>query len=333
LANQKQPDEQGAKMNPAVVAVTDTVFPNLDPARSALEPAGAELRMAAEPTAEAILEVAGDADALLVTYAKITPEVISGLTRCKVIGRFGIGVDNIDIPAAHAAGIVVTYAPVYCLDEVSDHAMALLLSLSRKVTYANRLVQQGRWEMPAVVPIARLRGRTLGLVGLGNIPQRLVPKAQAFGLRVISFDPYAADELFETLDVERVEFDELLARSDYVSVHAPLTPETTKMLGADAFAKMKPDALLINTARGPLVDVEALADALEAGRLGGAGLDVLPTEPPDASLRLLGRDDVILTPHTGFYSEDALLDLQTTVATDVAAVLMGKTPRFPVTPR
>lgn len=320
-------------MSTPVVAVTDTVFPDLEPAKRALAAAGAELRLASGSSPEAILEVAADADGLLVTYAKITPEVIAELTRCKVIGRFGIGVDNIDLPAAREAGIVVTYAPVYCLDEVSDHAMALLLSLVRKIPYANRLVRAGRWEMPAVVPIARLRGRTLGLVGLGNIPQRLAPKAQAFGLEVISSDPFAPDDVFERLGVERVEFDELLARSDYISIHAPLTPQTANMFGAEAFAKMKPDALLINTARGPLVDVEALADALEAGEVGGAGLDVLPTEPPDASLRLLGRDDVILTPHTGFYSEDALLDLQTTVATDVATVLVGGTPRFPVAPR
>ena len=316
-----------------VVAVTDTVFPSLDPARDALSVSGAELRMAPDQTVDGILSVAADADALLVTYAKITSEVIAGLNSCKVIGRFGIGVDNIDLTAAAAAGITVTYAPVYCLDEVSDHAMALLLSLARKIPYATRLVSAGRWEMPAVVPIARLRGRTLGLVGLGNIPQTIVPKAQAFGLEVVASDPYAPDEVFERLGVQRVDFDGLLAVSDYISVHAPLTAETEKMFNADSFAKMKNDALLINTARGPLVDTEALADALESGAIGGAALDVLPVEPPAADFRLLGRDDVILTPHTGFYSEDALLDLQTTVASDVATVLTGGSPKYPVTLR
>lgn len=320
-------------MSAPVVAVTDTVFPNLDPARAALAGTGAELRMVGEPTLEGILTAAADADALLVTYAKITADVIAGLNNCRVIGRFGIGVDNVDLAAAAAAGIIVTYAPVYCLDEVSDHAMAMLLSLARKIPYSTRLVSSGRWEMPAVVPIARLRGRTLGLVGLGNIPQKIVPKAQAFGLNVVASDPYATDEVFERLNVGRVDFDGLLAGSDYVSIHAPLTPETEKMFNADAFSKMKNDALLINTARGPLVDTEALADALEAGQLGGAALDVLPVEPPAADFRLLGRDDVILTPHTGFYSEDALLDLQTTVASDVATVLSGGTPKYPVTVR
>ena len=320
-------------MTAPIVAVTDTVFPSLDPARAALEGANAELRMAAAPTTEAILEVAADADALLVTYSKIDEEVIAGLSNCKVIGRFGIGVDNIDIAAATRAGITVTYAPVYCLDEVSDHAMAMLLSMARKIPYANGLVHAGRWEMPAVVPIARLRGRNLGLVGLGNIPRAIVPKAQAFGLNVLAFDPYASDEVFEEFSVTRVEFDGLLAESDYISVHAPLTPETENMFDAQAFKQMKNSALLINTARGPLVDVAALADALEAGEVGGAALDVLPVEPPGADNRLIGRDDVILTPHTGFYSEDALLDLQTTVATDVATVLTGGSPRYRVTPR
>ncbi len=320
-------------MSTPVVAVTDTVFPSLDPARAALAGTGAELRMASEPTLEGILAVAADADALLVTYAKITAEVIAGLKNCKVIGRFGIGVDNIDLDAAAAAGITVTYAPVYCLDEVSDHAMALLLSLARKIPYSNKLVSSGRWEMPAVVPISRLRGNKLGLVGLGNIPQTIVPKAQAFGLEILAADPYAPDEVFERLNVTRVDFEELLRTSDYISVHAPLTPETEKMFNAEAFATMKNNALLINTARGPLVDTDALADALEAGQIGGAALDVLPVEPPPADSRLVGRDDVILTPHTGFYSEDALLDLQKTVATDVATVIQGGAPKYPVKPR
>ncbi len=312
------------------VAVADTVFPDLEPARAALAGVGAELVMASEPTPDAILEVAATADAMLVTYAKITADIIAGLTRCKAIGRFGIGTDNIDLAAATEAGIVVTYAPVYCLDEVSDHAMALLLTMIRKVALANSLVHSGRWEMPAVVPIHRIRGTTLGLVGFGNIPQQVAPKAQAFGMRVISFDPYAPDSAFETSGVGRVDFDELLGESDFISIHAPLTPETEGMFGREALARMRPHALLVNTARGPLVDVEALADALEAGQIGGAALDVLPQEPPPAHSRLIGRPDVLLTPHTGFYSEEALLDLQVTVATDVATVLAGGLPRFPV---
>lgn len=315
------------------VAVADTVFPSLDPAKEAMSRVDAELTLASEPTVEGILEVAADADALLVTYGQINADVIAGLNNCKAIGRFGIGTDNIDIGAAAEKGIVVTYAPVYCLDEVSDHAMALLLSVARKIPYANKLVAEGRWEMPAVVPIARLRGNTLGLLGLGNIPQQIVGKAQAFGMNVIAADPYCPDDVFQRLNVAKVGFDDLLARSDYISVHAPLTPETEKMFNMDAFKKMKNTAFLINTARGPLVDTADLAAALDAGEIAGAGLDVLPTEPPAADDPIVGRDDVVITPHTGFYSEDALLDLQTTVASDVAAVLAGEEPKYPVTPR
>ncbi len=316
-----------------VVAVVDSVFPNLDPAKEALSRVSAEMREAADKTPDEILKVAADADGVLVTYGQISAEVIAGLNNCKVIGRFGIGIDNIDIAAATEKGITVCYAPVYCLDEVSDHAMALLLTVARKTAFANRLVSEGRWEMPAVVPIGRLRGKTMGLVGLGNIPQQIVGKAQAFGMNVIAADPYCPDEVFQRLNVTKVELDDLLAQSDYISVHAPLTPETENMFNMDAFKKMKSSAFLINTARGPLVNTDDLAAALDAGELAGAGLDVLPTEPPAADDPIVGRDDVVITPHTGFYSEDALLDLQSTVATDVASVLAGEEPKFPVKPR
>ena len=320
-------------MNVLTVAVADSPFPSLDPAKEILAELNAELRLAAEPTPEAILDVARQADGLLVTYAKITDDMIRQLERCRVISRFGIGVDNIDLDAAAKAGIVVTYVPDYCVDEVSDHAMALLLALARKVTYANQLVQGGRWEMKAVVPLYRLRGRVLGLVGLGKIPRALVPKAQAFGLKVIAADPYVPAEVAAELDVKLVDFERLLQQADYVSIHAPLTPETHHLFNANAFKLMKSEALLVNTARGPLVDVEALAAALDQGQLAGAALDVMPVEPPPVDSPLLGRDNVIITPHTGFYSEQALLDLQTKAATDLARVLSGKSPRYPVNPQ
>lgn len=320
-------------MSKTLIAISDTVFPDWKPAEAALAGIDFELRQAKSPDANAILDVARDADAMFVTYAKISRDVIAGLNRCKVIGRFGIGTDNIDLKAAADAGITVTYAPVYCLEEVSDHTMALLLSLVRKIPFSTAMVNGGRWEMPAVVPIRRLKGRTLGLVGIGNIAQAVIRKAQAFGIETIAFDPYAPDALFAEHKTAKVALDELYARSDFVSVHAPLTPETEKMINADALKKMKKDALLINTSRGPLVDIDALAKALDAGEIAGAGLDVLPQEPPAANSPLFGRDNVILTPHTGFYSEDALLDLQTTVASDVALVLGGKAPKYPVKPR
>ena len=313
------------------VAVSDIVFPNLDRARAVLSAIGAELRLAEEPKPEAILRVAKDADALLATYAKITAEMIRQMTRCRIISRFGIGVDNVDIPVATERGIVVTKVPDYCIDEVSDHAMALLLSAVRKIPLANSLVQQGRWEMPAVVPIHRLRGTVLGLVGFGRIPQLVAPKAQAFGMRVVSFDPYIPKDVFERANVESVDFPQLLKISDYISIHAPLLPETQGLFNADAFRQMKPHAYLINTARGPIVDEAALARALDAGQLAGAALDVMTKEPPTGS-PLLGRPNVIITPHTSFYSEESLNDLETKAAEEVVRVLKGQAPKNPVNP-
>jgi D-3-phosphoglycerate dehydrogenase / 2-oxoglutarate reductase len=316
-------------MSELVVAVADSPFPSLDPVEKILRPSGARLRMSASPAAEDILAVARDADALMVCYAKIPGDLIRQLARCKVIGRTGLGVDNIDLSAARERNIAVTYVPDYCMAEVSDHAMALLLALARKVPLANSLVQAGRWEMAAVAPIHRLSGQTLGLVGLGNIPRALVPKAKAFGFRVLAYDPFVALGAFDSLGVEGVNFDELLGSSDFVSIHAPLTSETQGLFNADAFSKMKMGAGLINTARGPIVDEKALIEALDSGRLGGAALDVLESEPPPKGSPLIGRANVVLTPHTAFYSVEALEELQTKCATDVARVLSGQPPVFP----
>jgi D-3-phosphoglycerate dehydrogenase len=317
-------------MTRPIIAVTDSVFPSLDPAMKALARVDPEVRMSKSTGADDILEVARDADAILVTYAKLPAEVLQQLTRCKAIGRFGLGVDNIDVPAASARGIVVTYVPDYCMQEVSDHAMALLLALARKVPFSNKLVQARRWEMPAVAPLRRLEGQVLGLIGFGNIPRALAPKAKAFGLKVVTYDPYASNEVFAAAGVEGVSFDDLLARSDFISVHAPLMPATRGLVNAAAFARMKKGALIVNTARGPLIDERALIAALDSGQLGGAALDVVTTEPLAKDSPLLGRDNVILTPHTAFYSVEALEELQTKCASDVARVLSGEKPVYPV---
>lgn len=313
-----------------VIAVTDSVFPSLDPAKAALAKLNPTFRMSNSTNADDILAVAKDADAILVTYAKLTRDILTQLTKCKAIGRFGLGVDNIDLAAAKEKGIAVNYVPDYCIREVSDHAMALLLALIRKVPLSNKLVQSGRWEMPAVVPIRRIEGTVLGLLGFGNIPRLMAPKAQAFGIKVIAYDPYAKPELFKAANVERVDFDTLLARADYISVHAPLTPATRGLMNADAFAKMKKGAYIVNTARGPLIDEPALIAALDSGQVGGAGLDVVASEPLAKDSALLGRDNVIISPHTAFYSIEALEELQTKCATDVARVLSGEKAVYPI---
>jgi len=313
-----------------VIAVTDSVFPSLDLAKAALARVNPTFRMSKSSNADDILAVAKDADAILVTYAKLTRDILLQLTKCKAIGRFGLGVDNIDLPTAKEKGIAVNYVPDYCIREVSDHAMALLLALIRKIPLANRLVQAGRWEMPAVVPIRRLEGNVLGLVGFGHIPRLVVPKARAFGLKVIAYDPFVKPEQFKALNAEGVDFDTLLKSSDYISVHAPLLPATRGMLNANAFAKMKKGVYIVNTARGPLIDEPALVAALNAGQVGAAALDVVAAEPLAKDSPLLGRDNVILTPHTGFYSVEALEELETKCAADVARVLSGEKAVYPI---
>ena len=301
-------------------------------AEEVLSELDAEIVIADEPTVERILNVAAQADGLMVTYGQITADVIVGLQKCKVIGRMGLGVDNIDIDAATKAGIAVVYVPDYCIDEVSNHAMALILNLARKINFSDQLVQAGRWEMPAVIPISRLRGQTLGLAGFGQISRAVTPKAQAFGLKVIAFDPFIDKSIAANLQVELVDFETLLKKSDYLSIHVPMMPETKNLFSAEAFRQMKSDAFLINTARGPLVDTDALAQALDAGEIGGAALDVMPVEPPPENSPLLGRKNTILTPHTGFYSVQALEELQTKAARGVVDVLTGQKPVYPINP-
>jgi D-3-phosphoglycerate dehydrogenase / 2-oxoglutarate reductase len=325
-----EPKSRSLAMPRTLIAITDSPFPSLDPAKKALARLDPEYRMSKSASADDILAVARDADAILVTYAKLPGELLRQLKSCKAIGRFGLGVDNIDLPAAKRLGIAVNYVPDYCLREVSDHAMALLLSLARKVTLSNKLVQSGRWEVPPLVPLRRLEGQSLGLVGFGNIPRALAPKAKAFGLQVLTHDPYVSNDVLNAAGVEGVTFDDLLGRSDFVSVHAPLMPATRSLMNAAAFAKMKKGAFFINTARGPLVDEQALVAALDSGQLGGAALDVVATEPLAKDSPLLGRDNVIITPHTAFYSVEALEELQTKCASDVARVLGGQKAVYPI---
>jgi len=316
-------------MSKPLVIVTDSPFPDLDPAREILSEIDAQLKPLPESTPEAIAQASRKADAVLVTYAKIDEAVIRQMERCRIISRFGIGVDNVDISAATSAGIVVTRVPDYCLEEVADHTFALLLALARKVPFANSLVQAGRWEMSATTPIHRLRGSTLGLLGFGRIPQLVAPRGKAFGMHVIASDPYLSRERKAQTGVEFVPFDDLLRRSDFLSIHSPLVPETLRLFNAETFRKMKPDACLINTARGAIVDDQALAEALDCGVIAGAALDVLPDEPPTNS-PILGRNNVIVTPHMSFYSVESLIELQKRAAQEVVRVIRGERPLNPV---
>jgi D-3-phosphoglycerate dehydrogenase / 2-oxoglutarate reductase len=209
--------------------------------------------------------------------------------------------------------------------------MALLLALVRKIPFLNTRTHSGTWQMKAAVPIHRIRGTVLGLVAFGQIPQLVAPKAKSFGMRVVTYDPYVSQDVLAKAGVERVEFEELVKISDYISIHTPLVPATQHLFNADVFRKMKPTAYLINTARGPIIDEAALAEALDKKEIGGAALDVMEKEPTNSS-PLFGRDNVIVTPHTSFYSEESLVDLQTKAAEEVVRVLSGQAPRNPVNP-
>lgn len=321
-------------MNRFKVIVTDYVFPSLDIERSVLGAIGAELVPMQAASDEPLVEVVHDADALLVCYAPVTKRVIDRAERCRIIARYGIGVDNVDIEAATARGIAVTNVPDYCVEEVSDHALALLLACARRVAFLDRRVRAGGWSAKDAVPTHRLRGQVLGLVGFGKIPRALAAKAAALGMEIVAFDPYLDEAALRVHGVAKVDFAALLAQSDYVSLHVPLSPKTRGLISEAELRAMKATAYLINTARGPIVDEPALVRALQEGWIAGAGLDVLDAEPPPRDHPLLTLDTVILSPHVAFYSEESVQELQRKASEEVASVLTGRPPKYPVnTPR
>ena len=312
------------------VVITDHVFPSLEIEQELLGAIGATVVSLQARSEVDLLDAVTDADALLVCYAPVTDRVIRRMTRCRIIARYGIGVDNVDLGAATAKGIVVTNVPDYCVDEVSDHALALLLACARRIPALAGRVRGGRWNARDAAPMHRLRGQTLGLVGFGKIPRRLADKARALGLEVMAFDPYVAGEEMEARGVQKTSLPGLLARSDFVSVHAPLAPETQGMIAEAELRAMKRSAYLINTARGPLVLESALLRALEEEWIAGAALDVLQHEPPAADHPLQRFANVILTPHVAFYSEESVQELQRKAAEEVVRALSGRPPRSPV---
>lgn len=310
------------------VVVTDYDFPDLSIERELAEEAGVELEAAQAKSPEDVAAAAEGADALLVQYAQVDETVFESAD-LRAVGRYGIGVDSVDVDAATEHGVHVLNVPAYCIDEVSTHAFSLLLACVRKVARYDREIRDGTWDWTVGKPIRRFAGRTLGLAGFGKIPRAVTEKARAFDLDVVVYDPYVDAEEVEGHGAEKVEFEELLERSDFVSVHAPLTEETEGMFDADAFDAMDDSAILVNTARGSVVDVDDLYDALADGRIGGAGIDVMPTEPPE-DRSLFELENVVATPHVSWYSEESYEELRRTVTSDVLGVLRGEDPQNPV---
>ena len=310
------------------VVVTDYEFQTLAPEKEVLSSIDADFIAVQCRTEEEVIRECRDADAILNQYAPVSKRVIEKLERCKVIARYGVGVNTIDLEAATAKGIVVANVTDYSVDEVSDRAFALLLALVRKVVKFNNEVKNGTWDFNLGKPIFRLRGRTLGLVGLGRIPQALAKKAQAFGLNVIAYDPYIPEETANRLNVRLTKLNDLFRQSDYISVHAPLTKSTRGMISKEQFDLAKKDLFIVNTARGPVIDETALIAALQAKKIAGAALDVTEHEPIQKDHPLLKMENVIITPHVAWYSEESEHELKRKTAQNVVDVLSGYYPNY-----
>lgn len=309
---------RGSAVSRYRVVVTDQVFPDVERERAALAEIDAALQVA-DGDREAVLALAEEADALLNTYFPMDPEAIGRLRRCRIIARYGIGVDNIALEAARDAGIIVTNVPDYSVDEVATHTLGMLLALLRKLPAGDRVVRSGGWGMAGVRPLHRPSSLTVGLIGFGRIGRRVAELLAPLGCRIIVHDPYVR----EAPGVEMVALDRLLADADAVSLHSPLTEETRGLIGPVEIARMRPSAVLVNTSRGPLVRLPALLDALREDRLAGAALDVFEEEPPDPDL-LKGFDTLLVTPHMAFYSEEAIAESQTKAALQVRKALLGE---------
>jgi D-3-phosphoglycerate dehydrogenase len=305
------------------VLITDHTWPDVRVETAILEAAGLRVLEAPNPDEATLSSLAADAVAIMTCFAQVTPAVIDSARNLRVVARFGVGVDNIAVETASARGIPVTYVPDYCVAEVAEHALALLLTQARGVVRYNASVKTRRWDLSVAAPLRRIEGQTLGLLGCGRIGSRLAAKALGLGLRVLVFDPAVPSPPDGVLAVSQ---DQLLEQSDFVSLHVPLTPETRGLISESALRRMKPSAYLINTARGGLVDTAVLARALREGWIAGAGLDVLPNEPIASDDPLLELDNVVLTPHVAFYSEESLADLRRRTAQSVVDVLADRTP-------
>ena len=309
------------------VLITDYVWPSTDPERAVLESGGAEVVVAPDGEEETLIEFALDADAIMTCFAQVTENVVRAAERCQVIGRFGVGVDNIAVATATELGIAVTYVPDYCVDEVSDHVMALLHAWNRRIVLFDRSVKEGGWGSQGLtVRMMRLREKTIGIVGFGRIGQAVALKSQAFGLRILAADPVVSAETVQSLGGTLVDLDTLLEESDFVTLHAPLTSDTRNLIGASELASMRPEAFLINAARGPLIDEDALYVALRDGAIAGAGLDVMVDNVPPRDHPLFSLDNIIVTPHVAFFSQESTLELEQRAAAEVVSVMQGRMP-------
>jgi len=317
------------------VVFSEVIFPDLKIEEEILGQVNAEVVGGACKTEDDLIDLAKDADAV-VTFAfkPVSARVLSGMKKCKLLVRGGIGVDTVDIPAATGQGIIVANVPRYCVEEVSNLSIAMMLALLHKLPVAMQHTARGVWDYKVVKPLRSLWALTLGIIGFGNIGRASARKAAAFGMKVIFYDPYfKGKSSVDESGARRVELDELLAKSDAILLHAPATDSTYHIINRETLKKVKRGCMLVNAARGPLVDTEALVEALQNGTLAGAGLDLIENVPPlPKNHPLLGLDNVIVTPYYAWYTEDSGMVLRKTIANEIVRVLNGKYPESMVNP-
>jgi D-3-phosphoglycerate dehydrogenase len=306
------------------VVVTDHGFPNLRNEEEVLAAAGADLIVARCKTAAEVIAAARDADALLVQWAPVDASVIATLTRCKVIVRYGIGVDNVDLAAAKARGIPVCNVPDYGVHEVAEHTVAFALALIRQLPAIDRRLRSGTWKIVPDRPMPSLRGATYATAGFGRIARAAHVMMKGFGVASIAYDPFVTADAMAAAGVEKVEKEAAFARADILSLHLPLSADTRHFVNASNLSSMKPHAVVVNTARGGLIDTRALAAALAGGTIGGAGIDVFETEPLEKDHPLLSSPNTLLTSHVAWYSESSIPRLQRLAAEEAARGLRGE---------
>lgn len=310
------------------ITIVNYEYDDLTMEREACAEQGYEFTAGHCETEEELLELVGESDGIMNIYARITPEVAGKLKNCKVIARTGVGYDMIDVVACRANGIEVCYVPDYCVNEVADHALGLMIALQRKIYQHHQNIQQGIWDYQLVGPVARLNRQTLGLIGLGRIGLRFAAKVREVIPNILVYDPYVADDVLAGASLTRASLETIFDQAHIISLHTPLTDDTRYMINAESIATMKQQPFLVNVSRGALIDTDALVAALHAGQIRGAALDVLETEP-EIPQKLIGLENVILTPHAAWYSQDAEIETRTRALADIFRVLNGEAPRDP----
>ena len=311
------------------VVVSDDRHKTYDEEKKVLSEIGAEVVVANCFTEDEVIKACRDADGILANLAPITAKVVENLEKCKVISRYGVGYDNVDVAACTRKGIYVANVSDYCAEEVSDHALALLMACARKIVRHDNLVREGKWNITSEEPIYRIAGKTFAFLGYGMIARTLHRKIAGLNFgRVLVYDPFIDESSIKSASAEKVDLKTALKEADYISIHVPLNESTRGMINKEAFDMMKPTAILINTSRGPIIDEQALIDALTSRKINCAGLDVYEKEPIQPANPLLKLDNCVLTDHVSWYSEESIKELKMKAAYNIRDVLTGKIPKY-----